>query len=390
MPIFSSNRVYGAGNGNTVVAAEGYTENDFGRILTECAINDMRLFNAAIAQDFKEAQAMNEGTMVASEIQAFQEASVKEAWKGIIAKLKKLWEKIKGVFKNVYAKLSLWLNRNTKAYIAQHKKALLNKDLKACPIPKYAPHSDLTTIDGYDNIKIPEIKKIVDIVKGQKIFAAGYDPDYSGPDYAEKLSADDIYNKMVEGYFRKPDEKRTFGDLNGEGVTLDSIFKNLSGSSDYLKALSKMSKSADRIFSQIVKSAEKRAKEFDKAGDSENSTGYSEASKRVSRMQSQITAVTSAVIRVLKKGISEDRALIATLVAYNPAKTESAMLEFAYATGFDALHEETEGETMEDIEAAAKEEGINIDITVSGDVDADVTVNDETDDAPAADEPDAE
>ena len=83
MPIFSSNRVYGAGVGNTIVAAEGYTENDFGRIMSECATNDMLLFNAAIARDFKEAQAMTEGTMVASELQALREFSVKEAWKSV-------------------------------------------------------------------------------------------------------------------------------------------------------------------------------------------------------------------------------------------------------------------------------------------------------------------
>ena len=197
-----------------------------------------------------------------------------------------------------------------------------------------------------------------------------------------KFEADAVYNNILENYFKDPVD--TFKDLNGLGITLEKIFSNLSGSSDYLKSMKNLNGDADKVFKKAIASI-KKAQKSDKGNEV-----YSAMNKAVSSFQASISGLTSGIIRALRKGISEDRALIATLVAYNPAKTESAMLEFAYATGFDALHEETEGETMEDIEAAAKEEGINIDITVSGDVDADVTVNDETDDAPAADEPDAE
>lgn len=388
MPIFSSNRVYGAGVGNTIVAAEGYTENDFGRIMSECATNDMLLFNAAIARDFKEAQAMTEGTMVASELQALREFSVKEAWKGLVAKMKKLWAKIKGVFKAVYAKLSLWLNRNTKLYIAQHRKYLLNKpNLGECPCPKYLNPSKSfmnslkKSFSEKDAEALKNATSVEDIIKEinaeMKISKKEYERAMKEMNDAEVVTASDVYEKMEKECFAAANDKLTFKNTV-YGGSVEKLFEALSGNSKYLKTLKELSKDADKLFKNIINKLNKAAANSEK--DTAENRAYTVASKAVSIMQSTINACTSAGIKIVKKAISNDRGLIATLVAYNGPKTESALLEFAYAAGFDTLHEETDGETMEDIEAAAEEEGINIDITVSGDTDADITVNDNTDD----------
>ena len=375
MPIYSSNRVYGAGSGKSIVAAEGYTENDFGRILSECAINDMRLFNAAIARDFKEAKALNEGTMVASELQAFQEFSVKEAWSGLKEKVKKLWSKIKGVFKNVYAKLSLWLNRNTKTYIAQHRKTLLNKTgLADCPIPKYTPRTAAfkSATSGFGGLKVDDLKPAVNMLNGKAMDEVIAGSDFKDMARVKTFTADHVYTKLLDVCFEKAKEGRTFGDLK---MSVDTLLNNLSGSSEYLKDLRKINNETDRVFKAFLGKIDKAQK---KSEDESQKNIYASASRVVSAYQNSANAMCAGLIRVIKKAISNDRGLVATLVAYNGPKTESAMLEFAYETGFDALHEETEDMTPEDVESAAEEEGINIDITVSGDVDADVTVNDET------------
>jgi hypothetical protein len=98
----------------------------------------------------------------------------------------------------------------------------------------------------------------------------------------------------------------------------------------------------------------------------------------VSYIQQSINIETTVAIKLVKKAISNDRGLISTLVAYN-GKNESTMLEFAYAAGYHAFHEEMDDMTPDEVEAEADEEGIDIEITVSGG-DADVTVNDDTDD----------
>lgn len=394
MPIFSSNRVSGAGA--TIVAAEGYTEHDFGRILSECAINDMRLFNAAIARDFKEAEALSEGTMVASEIQALREFSVKEAWKGLKEKLKKLWAKIKGVFKSVYAKLSLWLNRNTKAYIAQHRKELINKNCKDCKVPKYLnPRTRSVSItdiirDAGEHerlsVNTADLKKYLQgtaIDSLTSAVAAGnYDSAISSLAKAvaeDKMpTADELTQAAMKGRFDEPNASLTFGGTIWKG-DVNALMNNLSGNAQALKDLKKCSNEIDKSFKTIINKLNKAEKAAEK--ESEESKSYNAASQIVSKIQTLFNAISAAAIKVIKKSISNDRGLIATLVAYNPgAKQESAMLEFAFMAGYDALHEETEDLTDEDVAAAAEEEGIEIDIEIKGEGDVDVNVDDQTGD----------
>lgn len=388
MPIFSANRV--SGIGSTVVAAEGYTENDFGRILSECAINDMRLFNAAIARDFKEAQAMQEGTMMQSEIQALQEFSVKEAWKGLKEKVKKLWSKIKGVFKSVYAKLSLWLVRNNKAYIAMHRKDLLSKDCSKCKCPKF-----LNPTHDY----LPTIASFSDVAKETKEWLSGKALDdvvkeLGNPDsYAFKnatqyldnsgdtITADKIYEELMKQCFDSPKDSLTFADTyygkSGGGVR--GLMNNLSSGSEYLKTMKKLNNSTDKFFKGILSKLDKAEGKAEDGSAAQK--GYSAASKIVSKFQTSINAAVSASIRVIKKGINNDRGLMATLVSYNPKApvNDAAMLEFAYMAGHDAFFLETEDMTDDDVEAAAEEEGVTITIDIDGNEDVDVDVNDNTD-----------
>lgn len=380
MPIYSTNRVSSAST--NIVAAEGYTEHDFGLILSECATNDMKLFNAAIARDFQEITAMQEGTMMSSEIRALQEFSIKEAWKGLVEKLKRLWAKIKGVFRNVYAKLSLWLNRSNKLYVAQNRRYLENKNLSDCPLPKYLkPKGNFydtvsKTITSLENMckKLKEETNTIDVSINARITnrKAGWASDLGVSDGDKTLNADTIYEALLDKHFEKADEKLTWSKC---GRNLSGLFSDLSGSSKKLKDLKKMSKTVDKAFKTAIDAVNKAADKSDKEEKGKNTSLYKNTATLIGEFQNLMNATTSAYIKLTKKAINNDRGLIAALVAYDPKKAtneNAIMCEFAYATGYYALHEETEDMTPEDIEDAAEDEGITVDINVSVDGDAEV------------------
>lgn len=382
MPIFSSNRV---SYGESVVADKTYTEHDMGRIMQECAINDMKIFNAALARDFKEVEGQREGTMLESELQAFQEFSIKEAWKSLKEKVKKLWAKIKGVFKNVYAKLTVALVRDNKTFIAMHRKELLSKDCSNCKIPKFRDTKSGVKADviAYDSSYGENLKKALEAI--EKLDPAS--PDFettlknnSGSEGRdENITADSLFKNFMEKCFEDTNSDLTFGKCNAYGGSVNALLNNLSTNSGSLKGIKEQSKKIDKKFKTLLGKIEKAQQKADKDKDTEASKTYTNANKMVTFAQKVLNADVSSAIRACKFMIKNDRGLVGTLVAYNPkAKNETAYLESAYMEGFDRLFMETDDMDPEDVEAAAEEEGVNIEISVDGD--ADVTVDDNTDD----------
>ena len=397
MPIYSTNRVSSA-SPRRIVAAEGYTDHDFGRIISETYANDMRVFNAGLARDFQEAAAINENTMVSSELKALREFSIKEAFNSIKEKLKKLWAKIKGVFRNVYAKLSVWLNRSNKLYVAQNRKTLEKKDCRDCPIPKYSKQIDdvYVMVDDYtktlnvisDTFKNIDskvgigtlIKKCVDKMKDISDINM---PELDDNNNYKVPSSSELYEALEKDCFEKPSSSLKFKDA---GVSVSDLLNRLGGSSKYLKALKKASKTSDDTFKKIVAEVDRRANFV--ANQSKSNIAkevYPILSKLATFAQSYITNSTSATIKLIKKAISNDRGLIATLVAYDPkAPKNEAMLmsEVAFSIGAMAFREETEDMTDEDLEDAAQggDGEVSINIEIDGTADADVNVEDNTGD----------
>ena len=377
MPVYSTNGARTISS-TRIAAAEGYTDHDFGRIISETYENDMRVFNLGLARDFKEAAAINENTMVSSELKALREFSIKEAWKGLVEKLKKLWAKIKGVFRNVYAKLSVWLNRSNKLYIAQNRKALEKKDCRECPIPKYmAPKGDKSSraVDNRIGRAIASAKQHAEKITSDKMYRA--ETEFKSKDSGK--SADDLYNQYLEECFDKPNSKAKFKDL---GISTSSLLDDLGSNSDHLKNLKKASKEFDKAFKTAVNNLQK---ESNNAETDEEKKKYETAVKNTSDFQKYSNACSAAVIKLIKKAISNDRGLIATLVAYDPkAPKNEAMLmsEVAFSIGAMAFREETEDMTDEDLEDAAQggDGEVSINIEIDGTADADVNVEDNTND----------
>ena len=391
MPIFDARGYTGSGSSRVrVESAKGYSDHDMGRIMSECATNDIRLFNAAIARDFKEAQAVHEGTMVSSELRSFQEFSIQEAWKGLKEKLKKLWGKIKNVFRTVYAKLSLYLNRNVKAYVAQNKKYLLKKkNLGTCKLPKYRK------VKGdIDSVKTTTAKKVddaIEILKNVKTNGASTAAKLTlatkhTAKEGKEADASAAYEEMEEKVFEDTNMDLTWADLKYPGG-VNGLCNNLLGNSKYLKSLKKKNKDMDNRFKKAIQYLDAQGAAGSKDADGNERSeaaraGYQRVSEAVGYIQTGINAETSAFIRIIKKLISNDRGLMAALVAHDPTKTtneNAVMTEFAFAAGHDDYFHEVDDMSEEEVEAEAEDAGITT-VTIEIDGDAEVDVNDETSD----------
>lgn len=372
MPIFSGNRVSG---GMNIVANENYGEHDFGRVLYESAINDGIVFNSAVLREFKEIDAIREGTMINSELKSFQEFSAREAWDGLKEKLKKLWEKIKGIFKKVTAKLAVWFVRNGKAYVAMNKH-LLHADVAKCKIPEFRTGSDakyqkLLTNTLYEEAKGFNAKDIVSTrataVQGTlKQGPAEYAKVLINTSYGLNVeSTSELGKKFIEAAFPNKHTNAEFGAL--QGVTVSKLFDVISTGKKPIKDLKKAEKEADKSIKKLIKEIDGMKK--DRAeGASEDP--YTNASKFCSAYQTAMTLVVKAQIAMVKFNIKQCRACVSKLAAYSP-KSENALFEMScWLEGAEEFDDEIDA--ADEHEAEAEDVKIEIDVHSDGDVDVEV------------------
>lgn len=367
MPIYARNSL---GSNEKITANENYSYADMGRILSECVQNDQTLFNAVLLNDFKESTAIREGTMVSSELQSFREFSVKEAWGNLKAKLKKLWEKIKGVFRQVYAKLTVWLVRNGKAFVAMHRKTLANKTgLGECKIPKYLKRTNFDVTSAPEKIR----QKATEFMDGRAESGGG------------SSNSDEVVNSLLRrtlGTSNNPNvtasnyaeafKKEAFTELTDKkfselGVTVEQLFNNITSKSKAIKDLKDAEKKVDKSIKEMIKKLDSKASEANKkeagSGDS-----YKNASTTCSAYERAITISTRCAIQAIRTGVAQDRMVVGKLVAYSP-KSENAIYEqMAWLEGADDFAE------VDEIPA----EEINADDVQSDpDVEINVTVDDD-------------
>ena len=370
MPIYSRDSI---GSGIRVSANENYSYADMGRILSECVQNDMTLFNAVLKNDFQENAAIREGTMVSSELTAFREFSAREAWRSLKEKLQKLWEKIKGVFRQVYAKLTVWLVRNGKAFVAMNRKVLANKaGLDSCEIPKfvYLKKSPETTV----NTLAASAKGTISSWKTTK--------------YADEITAEQMTNKYLTDAllhnesgavtvdnFDEQFKKVHVGELTNttwgaikNGHSIESLFTTITSKSDSIKTLKKVEKQTDKAIKDAIKAINDAEKKAENDKDEAASTQYKRSSIAVSAFERAITLVTRAGIKAIRDEVKSARQVVGKLVAYSPKKESALMQELAWLEGAD------DASTMEFINP----DDVN-DPDVAGDPDVQVNIEVEDD-----------
>jgi len=383
--IFSANRV--SGSAVRICANENYDVHDCGKVLYECALNDRTVFTTAMLREYAEVEAIREGTMVRSELRSFQEFSVKEAWAGLKEKLKKLWEKIKGIFKKVTAKLAVWFVRSGKAYAKLNRK-LLNADVGDCKIPSYRAknstnYNKLMTSDRYteakglsfDNAALSGTNNATgDSIKA-RITSLGTTTFDSSFTYEKFSNMNEFAKDFV---FGKEVSNKKFSELS---VSVGDLLDTISEGKKPLKDLKKAEKTADKSIKKMIKAIEKAqaadAKDFknDEANKGQNfdKSPYKNASEACNAYQQFITKLVSAQIAVVKFDIKQARSVISKLAAYTPTN-ESAIFEMS--CWLEAMEEDiAEDVDAEDVNAddVKGSEEVEIVITVDGgDVDVDV------------------
>ena len=364
MPIFSRNSL---GSDVKITANENYSYADMGRILSECVQNDMTLFNAVLMNDFKENAAIREGTMVASELTSFREFSVKEAWGGLKKKLQKLWEKIKGVFRQVYAKLTVWFVRHGKAFVAANRKILANKSgLDSCKIPVYYKRKS-----GKDFANIS--KDIADRAeKAIKGYASGT-TETDVESFTNTLLRTTVNNgETTASTYAADFKKDVFDEVKDttwaevkKTSKLEDLFATISTGGKQIKDLKKLERETDRHIKDMIKSLDKKANGTE---DKAESASYTNASKACSAYERAVTLTTRACIAAVRTEIGNARQIVGKLVAYTPTKESAVLEEMAWLEGADDFAE------VDDIPA----EEINADDVQSDpDVEINVTVDDD-------------
>lgn len=337
MPIYSRNSV---GSDIKITANENYSYADMGRILVECAQNDMIVFNAAMRNDFKENAAIREGTMVSSELASFREFSIKEAWGNLKEKLKKLWEKIKGVFRQVYAKLTVWLVRNGKAFVALHRKTLANKTgLSNVEIPKYMKRTSFLDNDHAAPLATAA-KNTIEAYKNDDNARGTTEDDnnksaeaYANYELGKIISGATVSN-FAEEFKKKAFEELTNRKFSELGISVEQMFNNITSKSDSIKKLKKAEREADKSIKTMISSLNKKASAAEKK-ETGSGAGYKIAANVCSGYERALTLVTRAQIQAIKLGVKQDRMVIGRLVAASPNKESALMEQMAWFEGAD-------------------------------------------------------
>lgn len=306
-------------NGNYIIAAnESYGIDDMGRILIENEMNDMAIFNAILKSDMHEIRAQQEGTLLESEIQALSENAVQDMFKAIIAKLKKFWAKMKGVFKKAYAMVSAYVVRNGKAFVAANKKAIANlSDTSVVKGEIFAPKNGLYKGDAV--VGKLNIDTFVKVDGGAAEMAkAGLKACYGEFEGS-------LYDHLKKENFEKKTDP-TLAQCGGK-MALVTVLENGMAT---IKALQKTEKEAEKALKDSIKKLEAEAKSAAKKAEGEAKEA---AQKDVTKYRNASTALTNcmssvsrAQIRLAKFQLAQARIALARAIA-GEVKMESALLE---------------------------------------------------------------
>lgn len=356
MAFFDDNQIGSMGS-VTVEAAEGYS----GAIGAQLAMvegfqNDFAMFSAALKTDIKETKMVREGAGE-EEIGALQEGALGNFWAKIKAFIMKVIAKVKGIFQGFIAKFEAWMNRDGRAFYNKYKKEIFSgKDLDGLKVRYSKPKLDVTSI----TVDITKAAPDGDVPEGktQSDLAEEYLGVITHP--AVKADKKDFRKDFHEACFE--DEDKTYEVKSGN---VADIVKYISGKSDPIEAIRKISAAQEKGLNAYLKQIEKYAgKATDYAvdgtkrdhdipagrfdggdvDDKGNKTGYKPAAgkfnggaaaaqkhaaglqKEASAMQEALGIANSAILTEIKFAVAQSRRVAAAIVAFNPKKHEDTSL----------------------------------------------------------------
>lgn len=354
MSIYSTNRS-GSVAFSSIQANESYKSNDLGRILYESQINDMRIFEAVLASDFREIKGLQEGTLLRSEIQSLNEATAKSVLETLKKELVKFWAKIKGALTDAARKIAAYILRSGKAYAKDCEEFFKkHKDVTA------EVTTDLPTFfatDSKKGIDIPSANEMNDEIKKQhrsdeKLSKA----DIISSALANTLTPAMDKNDCNPSSYREEVRKRSI-DKDKKFSTSDKALINtmldcISNSSKSISRIKKFQSEAEQGLSALKKEMERSLKDD---GDVaiQNITTLCSAYKTV------LTTTASASVDAINLSVKTSRKALGKLMSAmrggKEVSTESAIIA---GDEFDNAMEDYSVDNLDSDTAEAVEEAI--------------------------------
>ena len=374
MGIYSSNRTgLDYYSGEEIVADESYV-GTLGcyNALIDMERNNRAIFEAGIARDFQGAVMVNEGASE-EELLAFTEASLGGFFEAFKSMVKKIWEKIKGVFSTFLKKLDTVIIRDNKKFVDKYQRQVRTKNLSKL---KYKYCKELA---GFK-----ELKDALDpgtALQGEALTILGVlDNESTADSWKKRIDDGDLESYLIEGCVSSKLKNVEMKDLAKEihemcfdseeseegldSARLTNIILDLQGDK-IKKEITTAQKKTDKHFSTILKRVESYSKELGKAkkGDSVSiPTDADDGSSKkniaddqqvtdslnvsgivqtcLSTLESIHNRVVACFLNEHKFKISQSRRVFAKAVSYNDkAKNE--------ATYLDAVEEAAEYEINE-------------------------------------------
>ena len=341
----TENTMAGLSSNYTVEAAEGYSGGIGCQIAAlEAAQTDFSFLTAFVQSDAREIGMVREGAGV-EEMHAMLEGAISDAWNKLKEWVKKIWEKIKGIFKAFIARLEDFMGKNGYAYFEKYRKVLYDgtpiKDLKA----KYSKVDDkeleklligreLENVlpDAFDDkaVVVNDDKDQSELVDEylEKMLGESTDKKSFKKDFHDKCfdteSTEDLESGKIQEYVKYiSDKKSIIEKFEKQRDNIDKGLKKISSSIDKMaskalddKVKNKSNTSDEGIYSTTDYVGFGKDNKPDKAYKNASQSRIARAQRRASAVQSALTSYNSAAMEAGKFAIAQSRRLAAVIVSY--------------------------------------------------------------------------
>ena len=341
----TENTMAGLSSNYTVEAAEGYSGGIGCQIAAlEAAQTDFSFLTAFVQSDAREIGMVREGAEV-EEMHAMLEGAISDAWNKLKEWVKKIWEKIKGIFKAFIARLEDFMGKNGYAYFEKYRKVLYDgtpiKDLKA----KYSKVDDkeleklligreLENVlpDAFDDkaVVVNDDKDQSELVDEylEKMLGESTDKKSFKKDFHDKCfdteSTEDLESGKIQEYVKYiSDKKSIIEKFEKQRDNIDKGLKKISNSIDKMaskalddKVKNKSNTSDEGVYSTTDYVGFGKDNKPDKAYKNTSQSRIARAQRRASAVQSALTSYNSAAMEAGKFAIAQSRRLAAVIVSY--------------------------------------------------------------------------
>lgn len=342
MAFFGENELSNMGNVH-IEAAEGYSGTIGAQLaMAEGFQNDYTLFEAALKMDFREMKMVKEGASE-EEIASVQEGALSNFWAKIKEFVRKLIEKIKGIFKGFIAKFEAWMGKDGKAFFEKYKRDIVAKDVDGLKVRYSKPNHNLCSAIKVDvtneALRLTGEKETTDLV--EEYLGRFIEPKVSNP--SKSSFRKDYHDACFDS------EEKGFEVTQSNKMDLISY---ISGKDDPVKTIKDMATKQEKSLNSTLKIIEKYQKAaVDHALDSskgsyervarpsgstirgtfssDTNANQKEAAymhKQVSAMQEALNMCNAAALTEIKFAVAQSRRIAAAIVAYRGKKHEDTDL----------------------------------------------------------------